>query len=228
MFKLFIFIFITIFVSACGVDTASSQTEVPVVVIEDPTVEDEISSGYDLIDLNPISSVIDTPDDGNKTDPDDDNSTDTVDNNSSDVVSEFDMSGAIEDKFACILGENNDGYTNNAISDSSYDYAGESDEEDGVTINSGISYNDDPALSTVTLFYYDLKPVRAMDMVSVFEDGYTMYIDQAWALNDETVVYVRTPKNEDGLYGCYRYDTSGIDTGIVLARTKVYRVIIEE
>ena len=235
MYKSFIFILIVIFVNACGVDTASSQTEIPEVIPPSYDI-----SNNDLINLNPISTDTDLPDDGNITDPDDGNITDPDDGNITDPddgnttlpndgsISEFDIDGAIEDKYACIVGDYNNGYTNNIITDSSYDYVGKSDEEDGVTINSGIRYYDDPLLSTVALFYYDLKPARAMDMVSVFEDGYTMYVDQAWAINDETTMYVRTPKNENDLYGCYRYDLSEIDTGVLPTRTKVYRIIIEE
>ena len=226
MFKLSVFLLVIIFFNACGVDTASSETVIPVEepIIEEPVI-DKTPSDFALIDLNPVNDVNDTVLDNNITDPDD-NITNPDDNITipSDINSSFDTVNAVEDRLACIIGDINDGYTNNTITDNSNDYTGASDEEDGVGLTSQYSYNADITKTEVTLFYYDLKPARSMDVASIFEGSYIVSIDKAWANNDETVIYVKTPKDYNDLYGCYRYELSSIDNKSQYEITKVYRV----
>ena len=230
MFKLSVFLLMIIFFNACGVDTASSETVIPVEepIIEEPGI-DKMPSDLALIDLNPVDDANDTiPPDDNGTIPPDDNGTIPPDDNGTiipgDINSSFDTVDAVEDQFACIIGDINDGYTNNTLTDNSNDYTGASDEEDGVGITSQYSYNADITKSEVTLFYYDLKPVRSRDVVSIFEDNYIVSIDNAWADNDEPVIYVKTPKDYNDLYGCYRYELSSLDNDGQYDITKVYRV----
>lgn len=229
MFKLSVFLFVIIFFNACGVDTASSETVIPVEepIVEEPVI-DKTPSDFALIDLNPVNDVNDTIPDDNGTVPPDDNSTIPPDDNSTvvpgDINSSFDTVDAIEDQLGCIIGDINDGYTNNSIKDNSNDYTGQSDEEDGIGITSLYSYNSDITRTEVTVFYYDLKPVRSMDIVSILKDDYIVSIDNAWARNDQTVMYVRTPKDYNDLYGCYRYDLSSINNNDNYTITKVYRV----
>ena len=221
MFKLSVFLFMIILFNACGVDTASSQTVIPVEepVIEEPVI-DKTPSDFALIDLNPV--------DDNGTDIPDNNGTDIPDNNGTDIPSgvdsDFDTAGAIEDKYACIIGDTNNGYTNNTLIDDSNDYIGASDEEDGLGITSRYAYNDDVKKIEVILYYYDLKPTRSMDVKAIFEDNYILSVDTGWAYNEETILYVRTPKDDNDLYGCYRYDVKSIDNNGDYTVTKVYRV----
>ena len=230
MFKLLIFLFMIVFFNACGIDTASSETVIPVEepIIEEPVI-DLTPSDFALIDLNPVNDVNGTiPPDDNGTIPPDDNGTIPPDDNSTiipdDINSSFDTVDAVEDRFACIVGDINNGYTNNTIIDSSNDYTGISDEEDGVGLTSQYSYNADLTRTEVTVFYTDLKPARSMDVVSIFEKDYIVSIDIAWANNDETVIYVKTPKDYNDLYGCYRYELSSINNNGQYDITKVYRV----
>lgn len=241
MFKLFIYVLIIVFISACGVDTASSSKDAgttDVVIDDDNSNGSDNDNDLDLIDPNPIdnSGDVDLIDpnpinndgtDDNTTVPD--NNTTVPDNNETviDPVDQadsiFDVTGAVEDEFACIkLYE--DGYTNNVISDDAVDYLGETDLEDGVGINSRYAYNFDASKTEVKLFYYDLKPSRDMFMETINLDKYNVFIDTAWAQNDETVFYVKTPIDKDGLYGCYRLDAETIDVDGEVTVTKVYRV----
>ena len=229
MLKFLASVFILLSFVSCGVDTSSST--------QTAKVEETTGTGTDtltpppLVELNPIADANGTvPDDGT-IDPDD--GTDPNDgivptNDANQEDSTFDITGAIEDEFACFLGDVNDGYTNNVIVDDSYDYAGSfSDEEDGVGINSGLPYYNNVELTEVHLFYYDLKPVRAFNKISIFEDKYTMYIDEAWSINDMTAVYVRTPRDTNGLYACYRYELADISIDNIPVRKKVYRITKE-
>ena len=204
-------IFISIFLSSCGVDTSSSDSTSTSESTDasNGTVDDQINP-INPIDPNPV--VVGSTDPTDPTDP-------TVQANSI-----FDIAGAIEDKFACIMGDYNDGYTNNIIKDTSDDYLGAIDIEDGVGISSRYPYNTDKSKTEVALFYYDLKPRRSMDVKSFLEDNFTISIDTAWADNDETVIYVRTPENSDGLFSCYRYDAKIIDVDGEVTITKVYRL----
>lgn len=242
MLKLLSLSFLIIFFSSCGVDTASSvpnvpqepdEETVPKPIIIDPIIGDTIDglSDLDLINKNPIGNDFDNPDlldpneiDDNITTPPDDNTTvpnDDVPNDGS--VSDFDTQGAIEDPFACMIGDSNAGYTNNSVSDTSIDNRGVMDEEDGIGINSGVPYNDDISQTKVIVFYYDLKPARTMDVISTYGLNYRFDVDTGWASNDETLIYVQTPKDQNDLYGCYRYELSSIDVNSALTSVKVYR-----
>jgi len=228
-------IFLAVMLSSCGIDTSSSPLDSALtdsntttdgvgLIDLNPTtdiVDDSTMSGVDLIDPNPVVSGVDL---NISTD-----NTTTTDSNTSDVTvadqadSVFDVNGAIEDEFACLVGDINDGYTNRTIVDDSFDYLGTFDEEHGIGVNSRMTYNDDIDKTKITVFYYDLKPARAMDLVSVYETQYRLDIDRAWAYNEEKVVYVKTPIDANGLYGCYRYDLSSLDVDSTLTGTKVYR-----
>lgn len=246
MLKLFLLSLIIIFLNSCGVDTASSsQIEDDKEVSSEPIVVDTIivntQVGLDDLDLiykNPIdndSNNIDILDpniiEDNSTIPDNgipdngipDNGIPDVPNDGS--ISFYDTEDAIEDPFACLVGQAADGFTNNSISDTSTDNRGFMDEEDGVGISSSLPYEVDDIETKVTLFYYDLKPARTMDVISAYsaDTKYRIDVDTGWADNDEKVIYVKTPKDENNLYGCYRYDLSAIDINSTLTSVKVYR-----
>ncbi len=217
MLKLLVSFFVIVFLCSCGVDT-SSNSVASATPIDNGTV---VNPGLDLIDPNPIYSG-----DTNSTTPGGTTpggttpgGTTTTDQNSS----IFDITGAIEDKFACMIGDVNDGYTNHSLTDDSIDFLGEFDIEYGIGVNSRLAYNNDIIKTEVTVFYYDLKPTRSNKVVSTYEDQYRVDIDTGWVLNDERYVYVRTPKDQNGLFSCYRYDASSLDLNSTLARTKVYR-----
>lgn len=222
MFKLFVFIGLIVSISGCGVDTSSATVET-VVNVES---SDNTTVIPDAIDPNPVytDELNTTTDDTNTTTTDDTNTTVVVPVNVDQNNSIFDTSAAVKDQFACTIGDNNAGYTNNTIKDSSNDFLSTSDLEYGVSVTSNYPYNADITKTEVILYYYDLKPVRTMVVKSIFEDNYSISIDTAWANNEEPFVYVRTPKDSDDLYGCYRYDIGSIDNDGNYTVTKVYRV----
>ena len=235
MLKLLSLSFLIVFFTSCGVDTASSvPKETDEETVTEPIIVDSILidtidglSDLDLINKNLIG---DGSMDFDLIDPNgiDDNTTSNDNDNDNDIpndggVSDYDTEGAIEDPFACIIGDSNDGYTNNIVSDTSIDNRGEMDEEDGVGINSSLLYNDDITKTKVITFYYDLKPIRTMDVISTYGSNYRLDIDTAWANNDETIIYVQMPKNENDLYECYRYELNSIDVNSALTSVKVYR-----
>ena len=238
MLRLFVFAFLTVWLCSCGVETSSSATktdsgdspigDLPVeseddglenLNLIDPNplgaVDNDTNLGdLDLIDLNPITSDPDTdPDTDPDPQPDDGYSDGQI------AGSIFDTKGAILDDLACLLGE----YTNNIISDTSYDPVGAMDQEDGIGINSKYTYNDILTKTEVKLYYSDLKPQRTLETVNIYENNYRITVDTGWATNDDTVVYVKTPLNDDNLYGCYRYELEDIDKDSTIVTTKVYR-----
>ena len=228
MLKFLASVFILLSFTSCGVDTSSSTQTAKV---EESTGTD---TGTDalmpppLVELNPIADANSTvPDDGTidpgdgTIDPGDGTDVPTNDANQEDSI--FDITGAIEDKFACKLGDINDGFTNNIIKDDSYDYLGEIDVEDGLGITSRYAFNSDASKTEVALYYYDLLLPRAMNVESIAEEKYTVTIDTAWAQNDNNVLYIRTPKDTNDLFACYRYDLSSIDIDGNVQVTKVYR-----
>ena len=232
MSKFLASVFILLSFVSCGVDTSSSTQTAKV---EESTGTDTATDSLTpppLVELNPIADANSTvPDDGT-IDPGDgtvDPGDGTVDPGDGNTVadqstSSFDVDGAVEDAYACFLGDNNNGYTNNVITDTSTDYLGNIDEEDGVGVSSRYPYQSDEAKTEVALFYYDLQIARSMYMVSDFQDDYTISIDSAWADNEKSVLYVKTPKGGNDLYECYRYNVSLIDQNDQITITKVYRI----
>ena len=226
MVKSVILISVVTLLVSCGVDTSSSSRSS---VNENTTVQ-EPTSGYipnPLVDLNPIGDGNSTVS-GNGTGSGDGTNTGggttppPTDVDQSD--SDFDINGAIEDKFSCLLGDTNNGFTNNVLKDGSNDYLGTIDEEDGLGINSRYSYNVDATKTEVALYYYDLQIGRSFDIKSIVSDDYTVSIDTAWADNEKSILYVRTPRDGNDLYGCYRYDVKKLDVDGSVAITKVYRL----
>lgn len=216
-----------VFLNGCGVDTSSSPSDSGSVNtttdVVNSGVQDDLT-GLDLINSNPIiDPTTSNPIDTNTTDGNTTTDTDTpvviADQNNS----IFDVTGAVLDSRGCMIGDSNDGFTSLAISDSSADDTSGEDISYGVLISSKYPFDRvSPERTEVALFYYTLKPQRDMTMINIYEDRYKLSVDTAWGKNDETVMYVMTPKDINDLYGCYRYEFSGIADGS-FTRTKVYR-----
>lgn len=217
MLKNVLILFAVLLFSACGVETSSS--DLVKTTVNSDTDSNDSSNSDDSTDTNGSTDSNDSTDTNTSTDPADGNVT---------IKSIFDTTDAVEDKFACILGDSNDGYTNNALSDDSFDHVDTWDEEDGVGVSSRFPNSSVPIEETlVTVFYYDLKPARWLANVNIYEDDFRVSVDRAWANNDETIMYARTPKDKNDLFGCYRYDLSSIDINSTVISTKVYRQEIE-
>ena len=136
----------------------------------------------------------------------------------------FDKSGAIVDEQACL--ETN-GYM--MISDSSLTESRQSDDDNGVSITSSYDFNYDVYATEVQLYYTELTSQKVYENTILFtdneyfdRDSYIFVFDQARVQNDNKTVYIRTPLDEDGLFGCYR---AILDTTVAndIALTKVFR-----
>ena len=216
MLKNVLILFTVLLLSACGVETSSS--DVVETTVNGDTDSNDSSNSDGSTDANDSTGTNDSTDTNTSTGTDDENVT---------IKSIFDIRDAVEDKFACILGDNNDGYTNNVVSDDSYDHADTWDEEDGIGVNSRFPNNTDIEDTKVAVFYNDLKPARWLSDVNIYEDDFRISVDRAWANNDETIIYARTPKDENDLFWCYRYDLDAIDINSTVVGVKVFRREIE-
>ena len=190
-------LFLMIFLVGCGVDTDSSAHS---------TKSSSSDSDSNTSDSNGTDNGSDDNDDGI--------SVDTSSNTLDKTDAEFDAN-------ACIL---NDTYQ--AISDSSFDPVAQADIENGVELSSTLPYSldnlEDGAL--VVLYYPDLVKERKGQFVNVYVgDDYRFSFDNAWLLNDDKTVYVKTPAaSAAGKPSCYRFELSSSDaTGI--SSVKVYR-----
>ena len=213
-------------------DTSSSATEAP---IEEE--EESPTTSLDDLDLktpNPIyTEVVDDTNSSDETNSTDETgSTDSTDStedkdSTGDTgdggISIFDTVDAVEDIHACMLGDSTSGYTNKVLKDGSIDAQSTLDSEHGVGANSRFSYDSDVSKTEVAVFYNALKPVRTYKMVSIYEDLFRVDFDKSWIDNDVTIVYVRTPKDKNDLFKCYRYDLKGLDVLGSTISTKVYR-----
>ena len=142
-------------------------------------------------------------------------------NNSSsttDTGSIFDTTDAELDAKACGVF---DDYK--ALTDSSLTPEGQEDGANAIAIFSSYSFTFNPEDSKVTLYYPTLQQTKqGKPYVSVYATYYTISFDKAWASNANNTVYVKTPKNNNGKFGCYRYILNDANTSNIVA-TKVYR-----
>ena len=231
MFKFVFAFFITIFFSACGVDTASSVKEPIVIVPDEPEVvipTDADLVVFDSIDSNPVVTITDdniTQDPNSGDEPID--PVPTVNPS----TSEFDTVDAIADPNAC-----NVNYS--IVSDASY--SGDREWENGsasaIADGKGLvirseylsqNYED----TKVQLFYrkapstldLNIQGVASYKMDSVFYISY----DLAWADESipdiDNIVYVRSEKTLKP--SCYRLTLNSID-GNEIDVQKVYRTLL--
>lgn len=130
----------------------------------------------------------------------------------------FSKVSATQDPQACLA---TNGYQ--IISHNSFTPERVDDYENGLSIYSGYSLDSDNLESTeVQLYYTSLTVDRADSSTIVFEDNYTFSFNQAWIENSNHTIYIRTPKDSQNLYGCYKAElNSKLSSEIVL--TKVYR-----
>lgn len=118
---------------------------------------------------------------------------------------------ALYDKNACVK----DAYYKNTVDDSNITSIGKVDAVNGVTIKS--------EYDQVTLYYPDLGLTKSGDNIVVFEDNYYFSFDKAW-INADKQIYIRTPKDSTGLYGCYSVKLN-TDIPSEIKLVKVYRYV---
>ena len=162
---------------------------------------------------------------GGGTDTNDTNGTDNNDTNSSGgtvVVSDpsssgFDKTDAEEDSNACIINA-----VFQTLDDSSFDPLAAADSVNGVEIASQYAYSTDLDATKVVLFYPNLSAALLDQQLHIYEDNYRFSYDKAWSSNNIATVYIRTPKDSNGAYSCYRYELDSL-SGSSITKTKVYR-----
>ncbi|MFA6137820.1 MAG: hypothetical protein WC667_07020 [Sulfurimonas sp.] len=128
----------------------------------------------------------------------------------------FDKTDAVFDAFACIK----DSYYKNTLIDSNATEAiRESDSVNGLTLN----FNNNSGFEStneIVLYYPLLGATKTNENVTVFQDSYYFAFDRAWASGKQ--IYIQTPKDTNGLYGCQR---AKLDSNVSseIQFTKVYR-----
>ena len=227
MLKFLLFLLITVFLSACGVDTSSSPAESSGAVLTD---SDLVVS--DPIDSNPVVEDSGTDEPGIDEPGTDEPGTDEPGTDEPSVnpnKSDFDTVDAIEDSNAC-----NSNYS--FVRDASYggDEDGANGASSSISDGQGLVVrseylSQDYATTWVTLFHKSfpnsdnlgLQGVSSYKMENVFYISY----DLAWA--DESIpnidnrIYIQSDKGDKP--ACYRLDLNNID-GSQLDIQKVYRL----
>jgi hypothetical protein len=99
----------------------------------------------------------------------------------------------------------------------------------GIEIVSELPSNFNPTISEVTLYHPKLIPpiteVNATAQYTIVSNEKKYYIsfdNNVWLKNEKQTVYVKTPKNSDGKYSCYRHILNSA-TASDITTTKVYR-----
>lgn len=212
---LFIFV-VTVFISACGVDTSSSTSDTSSSTIDNPSGGDNTTGDTTTVDDN---TTVDS------------NTTDVNTSTGSDVPdTAFDYVDAIEDPNACTT----TGYR--VASDASYD--GSSVSENGasglIIADQGLvlrsEYLSQVNDSTwVTLFYKSFPTIDDLNLQGVTSykmDGvFYLSYDTAWS--DESIPDVTNTmylqSNKDAVPDCYRLDLNNT-VGSRIGVQKVYRL----
>jgi len=133
----------------------------------------------------------------------------------------FSTVNAINDENGCI----SDGY--NKLSNFNYPWPGvepdtSSDLDNGISLRALGVYEEGVAKYEVTIFYPDLENATSGNKSTKIEENYSFGYDKAWLENSDKTIYVMTPKDEDGVYSCYRYQLSSTSDSEVVS-TKVFR-----
>ncbi len=129
----------------------------------------------------------------------------------------FNKTDAILDEQACLEDE---GYK--ILTDTSFSPERTNDLVNGISINSDYPFNSDLELTEVQIYYTSLEVEKMGQNTILFTDDYYFAFDEAWVENPEHTIYIRTPKDGNNLYGCYRAE---LNTTVAsdIALTKVFR-----
>jgi len=201
VFVLFLSIFLLL---GCGVDTSSSSASL------------QNSTGSTTTDGT-------TTDANNGTTDTNDSTTGTNDNGGTTVIVDestdagYSKVDAEKDVNACLIND-----TFQIISDSSFDPNAIADAANGLELASQYPYSIDLEATKVVLFYPSIGTALFNKTVHIYEENYRLSFDKAWSTSKLPIVYIRTPKDVNGVYSCYRYDLASIN-GNSITKTKVYR-----
>jgi hypothetical protein len=196
----------------CGVSTSSSPD-----IISDSSVPDDngsdINTTIDDTNTTGDSNITDDTGDGDNTIPPTNN---LLDNNG--INSDFDTTSAVLDSSACELSSDYE----IAFKDSSFDPLATENISNGLELGSMLNYDAVVEQTEVAIFAPKLTKSLVGKRINIYGSGYWLGFDEAWVGNAKKTVYVRTPKDTNGYYGCYRYVLNSSDASLVTS-TKVYR-----
>jgi len=128
----------------------------------------------------------------------------------------FNTTNAILDEKAC-----NSQSIFNEITTYSFMPDPSADDFNGMSIKSTYPFGEGLDETKVTIYYPSLQNDQTKNKVVLFEDDYYFAYDIAWVNNTNKTVYVKTPKDERGLYSCYRYELNSTSAGDITS-TKVF------
>jgi len=111
----------------------------------------------------------------------------------------FSKADAIFDNSACNLKD-----TNNTIKDANGTSVRVEDFENGLSLSSSYTSGLTQDENEVTIYYPNLEQTKSGDNTVVFKDNYYFSYDNAWIENSNNTIYIKTPKEADSPYGCYR------------------------
>lgn len=129
----------------------------------------------------------------------------------------FDTTDALLDEQAC--SQTND---YNMLSHSALQVEKSEDRTNGIAIASEYPKGKTLDDSQVQIFYPMLESTLTSESVIVFQDHYYFVFDKSWIKNSNRTVYIRTPKDENDLYSCYRFELN-FSTSTSVNGTKVFR-----
>ena len=175
--------------------------------------DDNTTNGDDDNTTNGDDDNTTNGDDDNTTNGDDDTLPDTGDGTSDIFVTD----GAVYDSKACVIDDEYELFL-----DSSLDPGSTSKDSEGLEVGSFLDFDVDVAKTQIGLYYPDFVLTLEGKKANVFEDDYWFGFDNIWVFNGANTIYIRIPKNSNGLFTCYRYKLSSVNTDD-LTRVKVYR-----
>ena len=214
---LLIFVFI-ISLNSCGnVDLTSSDN--PSIDTREDTISNAISTNSSTTVTNTTETSTtsqETLDNSSIQNNNDTNDNDTV-NQSIIDNSIFDTTDAVYDSQACKISA-----VYHILKDNSFDPEGREDTVSKLIIKSLYSIQSDPNKSEVYLYHPDLTQAAKNTYSVIYEDDYKISFDQAWVDNANNIVYIRTPKNSDDKYQCFKYILNDTDASKING-IKVYR-----
>ena len=125
--------------------------------------------------------------------------TDIVITDESITQSIFSKTDAIYDKSACTLQD-----SGNTLADTDDESQRVYDIENGLSLSSSYTSGLTQEENEVTIYYPNLEKTKSGDNTVVFKDNYYFSYDNAWIENSNNTIYIKTPKEVDSPYGCYR------------------------
>ena len=133
-----------------------------------------------------------------------------------DPNSDFNTVDALYDENACKKSA-----TYMTLESSSFSPAAQTDPINVLSIKSNYPYNATVEKTKVTLFYPELTEVEEEGTLVIIRANYYFNVNKAWVNNSNNRVYVKTAREPNGLYSCYRFDINS-EKATEIKDVKVY------